>query len=176
MLKQKKELFINSFWKKANISGINDCWNWSGSINVHNYVIIRIPKMSNMPHRKQARAHRIAYELFYNIRIPENICVCHICDNSLCVNPYHLFLGTQLENIKDCVKKERHNKPLKHVGMPHHPSINEEIVFLIREKYKRGQEINKIAKELNLQYNHVYRIAKNMAWKHLLKKGKIIKC
>jgi len=62
---------------------------------------------------KTLRAHRIAWELV-NGKIPRGegyhgICVLHRCDNPLCVNPQHLFLGTQKKNIHDMRYKNRQN-------------------------------------------------------------------
>ncbi len=52
-------------------------------------------------------AHRMAYELYVG-PIPDGMCVLHRCDNPGCVNPEHLWLGTQLENVIDRDKKNRH--------------------------------------------------------------------
>lgn len=53
------------------------------------------------------KAHRLMYEYFYEIRPPDNLKVCHTCDNPSCVRPNHLFLGTQLDNVRDCIAKGR---------------------------------------------------------------------
>ena len=78
----------------------NKCWEWKGSRHDWGYGAI--------PYKKQKlSAHRFAYETFV-APIPEGMFVCHHCDNPICSNPSHLFLGTNLDNIKDCVKKGRH--------------------------------------------------------------------
>ena len=51
--------------------------------------------------------HRAAYEIHYAEPIPEGMVVMHTCDNPSCCNPHHLRLGTQAENVRDCVQKGR---------------------------------------------------------------------
>lgn len=77
------------------------CWLWIGSTN-GTYGCANIDY-------KQVSAHRLAWELFRG-PIPEGQNVLHRCDRPLCVNPSHLFLGTQEDNLKDMTQKGRRAK------------------------------------------------------------------
>ena len=93
------------------------CWIWLKSTNNQNYGVIGIGQ-------KLYLAHRISYQI-YNGLIQEGMYICHKCDNSLCVNPYHLFLGSNSDNIKDCVNKGRHwQKNKTHCPAGHEYSEN----------------------------------------------------
>lgn len=77
-----------------------ECWIWKGHRSGSTrYGGIRIQG-------KNRRAHRLAYELF-NGAIPSGLSVLHHCDVPLCVNPKHLFVGTQLVNMRDASEKGR---------------------------------------------------------------------
>lgn len=76
------------------------CWNWNGSLNGYGRVNIG---------GKNRYAHRYFYEL-HRGKIPEGLLVLHRCDNKKCVNPEHLFTGTQVDNMKDMFEKGRGNK------------------------------------------------------------------
>lgn len=76
------------------------CWIWTGYCQKNGYGTIHCGKGSIK------RAHRISYEIHCG-KIPDGLYVCHKCDNPSCVRPDHLFLGTQLDNIRDCISKGR---------------------------------------------------------------------
>ncbi len=78
------------------------CWLWLGSVTQSGYG-------NAWTNGKNMRAHRLSW-MIHNGDIPKEMCVLHRCDTPACINPGHLFLGTQLENIKDRDAKGRHGK------------------------------------------------------------------
>lgn len=90
---------MQRFWSKATGRNKRGCWLWTASKNAKGY------GRFNLNGNTQA-AHRVAYELFFG-PIPNGLFVCHFCDNPACVNPSHLWLGTNSDNIRDSVNKGR---------------------------------------------------------------------
>lgn len=90
------------------------CWLWLGATRanaagIHYGRMISGSRINKT--RRSVSAHRYSYEAFKG-PIPDGLNVCHRCDNGLCVNPEHLFVGTQSDNMKDAYRKGRVTMPL----------------------------------------------------------------
>jgi len=115
--------------------------------------------MGGAPIKTMMKAHRIAYELAYGA-IPDGVLVCHRCDVPACVNPSHLFIGTHVENMSDCVAKGRTAKGEKH-GLS---KLTEKEVIEIRS-CSGSQRM--IAKQFGVSQTLVGYIRRREYWKHV---------
>lgn len=98
--KNKRDL-ADKFWEKVKIGEPNECWEWQGHRLPHTHY----GQLKNTDWNSNV-ASRISYYLTYG-DFDESLFVCHKCDNPPCVNPDHLFLGTNQDNILDSIKKGR---------------------------------------------------------------------
>ena len=149
------------FWAKVNKDAPNGCWLWTACIVSGGYGIFRFED------RGQA-AHRIAWKLLIG-PIPNGLQICHNCpggDNPACVNPDHLFLGTQKDNIQDCIAKGRWNPPkIFGESNPNH-KLSIPDVTLIRELASQGISFREIGRRFGVTHGTVGGICRHewYAW------------
>lgn len=104
----------------------NGCWEWQGQKSREGYGRFRV--------RGQSLAHRISYCLFKGPLLSSKMFVCHKCDNPPCINPSHLFLGSQKDNMKDCAQKKRtKNQMMNITHCKHGHEFNDENTYYSKQ-------------------------------------------
>lgn len=133
------------------------CWEWSAGKFQNGYGQFCVKN-------KTTKAHRYSY-LQFNGEIPENMLVCHKCDNKGCVNPEHLFLGTHSDNMQDMLSK---NRQVRLFGESHFNSkLTNDIVYKIRDLYKKNVKQVDIAGMFNIDKRLVNLIVLRKRWTHI---------
>ena len=152
----KKRTLKEKFWPKVNVLAPDECWRWMGAIF----------KKSGYGQvwwgPKKLLAHRVSWVINKG-PIPIGMNVCHHCDNPICVNPNHLFLGTTLDNIRDKMQKGRHRC---HRGESHaNAKLTAVEVQEIRRLYATGEYYQKIlAKMFGVSDGHISEIVSRHVW------------
>lgn len=145
-------------WARLDRRNKYACWEWPGNRRPNGYGIIYADG-------KQRSTHRLSWESTHG-EIPAGMLVCHKCDNRLCCNPSHLFLGTQSDNIMDCVSKNRNN----HVKGESHPGsvFSEFDIRYIRKMYDSGAKIQQeLANEYGVRHGTISKIVRRERWVHI---------
>ena len=136
------------------LSDDESCWTWLGA-HARGYGNIKVDG-------KTQRTTRVSYMVHIGA-IPEGQHVLHHCDNPSCVNPYHLFLGTQKDNIKDmkqkgrCAHGERHGQS----------KLTDNQVQAIHEQKTDGESVRDIAASLGVHKSTISRILNGQQWAHI---------
>lgn len=156
--------FEERFWAKVDKSGA--CWLWTGAKAAHGYGRVQLERT-----RTLRGAHRVAWELTYGT-IPEGEgyhgwCVCHHCDNPSCVNPEHLFLGTQRDNVRDMVEKGRKVKSAGRGERHWSARLTREQVIAARGMHTLGITMDSIANAWGVGIWSLRDAVKGRSWRSL---------
>ena len=142
-------------WMPEPFSG---CWLWLLSVHGNN-------KYGHAVwNGRHTEAHRLSWTL-HRGEIPEGLRVLHKCDTPTCVNPDHLFLGTQKDNITDMIKKGR--KIIARGSRHGNAKLNETDVEEIRSIRANGMSSQEIATRFSVSQRTVQHIVSRDGWKHL---------
>jgi hypothetical protein len=143
------------YWTQVNRAKAKgaECWLWTGSTNGRGYGLFYVVG------KQRIFAHRLAW-LISRGDIPKGQEVCHRCDNGLCINPEHLFLGSHRDNHLDSVRKGR-----KRVwGLQ---KLDARQVEAIRARVAAGELQRLVAAAFGISRNHVSSIVHRTSWAHL---------
>jgi len=153
---KEKLTLEEKFWTFVNKKGINDCWNWKGNHFKQGY--------GRMYHHstKEGKAHRLSY-MINTGEIPEGALVCHTCNNKSCVNPKHLYVGTNDDNMRDLAN----SGILKGEKNPASKLTVFEVLRIRRIYAKRGKNTYELSKQYNVSQILISQIIRGVSWKHV---------
>lgn len=149
------ESIISRFSRKIDRPDTRGCWNWKRAKNKKGYGVFRTADGTVLAHRLQW--------MMTNGRIPEGIKVLHTCDNPACVNPAHLFLGTDDDNSKDMIKKGRQRKGSSHGRC----KLNEDQVRQIRFMHQNGARQKELVQKFGVAQQTISHVLCHDYWKHI---------
>jgi predicted XRE-type DNA-binding protein len=164
---------LNRFGKKVNFVYLDNgeldwesCWTWKDYLDKDGYGQFFINK-------KGYKAHRMAY-MMESGEIPYDLSVCHKCDNPSCVNPNHLWLGTQLDNMIDKCNKDRSPKGSRHYLTNNNSNDENKIRDILISIYcGKYSNINQVCNDYDITCASIRKVLNGCSWKHV--SDKVIK-
>lgn len=146
---------LDRFWSKVDIKELEGCWNWKAAKNSSGRALF-----------DSKSAPRESYRRCFG-EFPKELYVLHECDNPACVNPAHLFLGTQLDNVHDMIGKGRGSpagdRPMRGEEHPF-AKLTWDDVREIRKLSKSGVQGIELSKKFGVGPMQISRIIRNQAW------------
>lgn len=154
------------FWSKVDIlENTFACWLWTAARRPLGYGAFNVGHINGK--KRTLIASRVAYELATGEAIPPGLHVLHACDNPPCVNPGHLFLGTDADNIHDCMAKGRF-RPQPHYGNDNAAAkTTPAAVREMRSLYASGVKVRELVRLYGLSQPTINRIIARRNWKHV---------
>lgn len=155
---------VANFWVKVSVGGDEECWEWQAGKDKDGYGIY-----SHVSLGGPVRATRFSYSLAHpSFVLSDKRLVCHSCDNPPCVNPAHLWVGSNTDNQADMAAKRRHgSRPCNRGTKNVKSKLNEVDVLFIRHRANGGESNSALAKEAGIAHQNIHSIVNHMIWKHV---------
>lgn len=155
-----KQCDIERFWTKVAITANEEkCWEWTAGKRRRGYGQFSLSLSVNID--RGFVATRVSY-FISNGADPREMVVCHSCDNTSCVNPKHLFLGTNKDNTMDMMKKGRGIQPLG--SNSGRSKLKEADVLKIRQLHASGLSQKAIGRQYNVDGSAICNIIRKRNW------------
>lgn len=149
-----RHLIENRFWARVRKS--DDCWEWTSGFDHFGYGRMHVKG-------SVVDVHRLSWALA-NGPIPEGMCICHKCDNPPCVNPSHLFLGTDADNIHDRDAKGRTQRGMRRTSA----KLSDGDVIEIRRAYADGEgNQHELGRSFNVTQQTIWSVVHRVTWTHI---------
>lgn len=133
------------------------CWEWNGPRSNTGYGVVYHAGETLI-------ASRVAYRLWKGDE-PGDLFVCHTCDNPPCINPEHLWLGTNADNMRDMAEKGRADS--KPGELTHNAKLTDEAVREIRTRRAAGEVGSLLASEYGVTESCISQVATYRSWRHV---------
>lgn len=147
------------FWPKVVKAGDDECWLWTGSAGPSGHGALKLQK-------KHLGATALSWFLRYGVWPAKGLYVCHRCDNPPCVNPAHLFLGTQRHNMRDCIQKGRFKFLAAKTGESNPKAkLTQQRVEEARRRVVAGESIRALAAEYGIANSTLSEAVKGRTWR-----------
>lgn len=141
---------LDRFWNNVNKGADDECWEWTSGCYARGYGRFSFGVI-------QIRAHRVSWMIHHGV-VPSELYVLHRCDNRKCVNPGHLFLGTNADNHADKARKERT------AGFYGKTKLTADLVRRIRQG---GRSDGEWAKEIGVHSTTIHAARTGKKWRHV---------
>ena len=152
---RKSVKVIERLRRKTKYDQVTGCWVFTGATKEFGHGVIGAGRRGE----GVVRVHRVSWE-HHNGPIPDGLSVLHQCDNPPCWNPDHLFLGTQLDNMRDMSRKGRFSRPAAKLTLRQ--------VVRLREMKASGSWTNaELSKKFGVGKRQVQKIANGDQWKSI---------
>lgn len=156
---------IDRFWNNVQLGSETDCWLYTASTNWDGHG--RFPLKFKYGRRATVQAHRLSWFLLRG-PVPYGKLVCHNCptgDNPRCVNPNHLFIGTDMDNWRDCQRKGRERHP-KHESHGRALLTKDDVRFIRRHYVPRSPHASavRMAEIFNVSISCIHHIISGKNW------------